>query len=112
MRRLLRLDGSGGLTVATESPFPSEQLLHDAIEARPEVLPSEDLGLGSLIAVASELSVGTGSVDLLAVDGTGQLVLVEFKRGSEGSDVRKVIAQILDYGSAIWRVSYDELEER
>ena len=30
--------------------------------------------------------------------------------GSENPDVRKVIAQILDYGSALWRLPYDDLE--
>jgi hypothetical protein len=47
---------------------------------------------------------------LLAVDATGRLVVAEFKRGSENPDVRKVVAQVLDYGSSLWRTSVAELE--
>jgi len=48
---------------------------------------------------------------LVAGDGPGRLAIVEFKKGHENSDVRKVIAQILDYGSSLWRRRYDDLEE-
>ncbi len=110
-RRLLRLDDQG-LTVATESPFPSEARLHAAIAAHPEVLPSEDLGLGPLVALAEELDFGHGPLDLLAIDASGRLVIIEFKRGTENPDVRKVIAQLLDYGAALWRQSVESLTER
>ena len=110
-RRLLRLDNQG-LTVATESPFPSEARLHAAIAAHPEVLPSEDLGLGPLVALAEELDFGHGPLDLLAVDPSGRLAIIEFKRGTENPDVRKVIAQLLDYGAALWRQTVESLTER
>jgi hypothetical protein len=38
--------------------------------------------------------------------------VIEFKRGTENSDVRKVVAQVLDYGSMLWRQTYEELENR
>jgi hypothetical protein len=38
--------------------------------------------------------------------------VVEFKRGSENPDVRKVVAQLLDYGSSLWRLPFEELERR
>lgn len=96
--------------MATESRFESEERLHRAIAAHPEVLPADDFGLGELVTLAVELDFGSGPMDLLAVDATGRLVIVEFKRGSENPDVRKVVAQVLDYGSALWRSSYDNLE--
>ena len=80
--------------VATETPFPTEAVLHSAIAAHPEVLPSEDLGLGPLVALGQELDFGHGPLDLLAVDATGRLAVIEFKRGTENPDVRKVIAQL------------------
>ena len=49
-------------------------------------------------------------MDLLAADAQGRLVIVEFKRGTENPDVRKVVAQVLDYGSSLWRFPFDELE--
>lgn len=108
-RRILRLDG-GVISVAKESRFDSERDLHQAIAQHPEVLPSEDLGLGPLVTLATELDLGHGPIDLLAADSGGRLVVVEFKKGTENTDVRKVIAQVLDYGSSLWRTSYDDLQ--
>jgi hypothetical protein len=109
-RRILRISG-GAAVVAREEPFESEARLHRAIADHPEVLPSEELGLGTLIPLASELNLGTGPMDLLAVDASGRLAIVEFKRGTENPDVRKVVAQLLDYGSSLWRTDVDRLEE-
>jgi hypothetical protein len=110
-RRILRLD-SGAVSVASEARFDSEDQLHQAIAEHPEVLPSEDVGVGPLVAVANELDLGAGPIDLLAADANGRLVIVEFKRGTENPDVRKVVAQVLDYGSSLWQWPYDELQQR
>ena len=101
-RRILQLDGAK-LSVSTESRFATERDLHVAVAAHPEVLPSEDVGLGPLVALGTELGFGAGPLDLLAADPQGRLVIVEFKRGTENPDVRKVVAQVLDYGASLWR---------
>jgi hypothetical protein len=110
-RRVLR-NTNDGLTVATEQRFESEARLHDAIAMHPEVLPSEDLGLGPLVALGQELDFGHGPLDLLAVDAGGRLAIIEFKRGTENSDVRRVVAQLIDYGAGLWRRTTDDLVER
>ena len=109
-RRIVRIDNSIA-TIAVESAFESEMQLHAAVAAHPEVLPSEDLNLGPLVAVATELDLGSGPMDLLATDPQGRLIIVEFKRGTENPDVREVVAQMLDYGSSLWRTPYAELQE-
>jgi RecB family endonuclease NucS len=78
-RRIIRIDGST-TSVARESPFESEAKLHDAVTSHPEILPSEDLNLGFLVTLATELDLGSGPMDLLAADAQGRLVIVEFKR--------------------------------
>ncbi len=108
-RRALRVV-DGRVEVGHEVRFDSEQQLHRAISDHPEVLPSEDIGMGPLVRLAEELDLGHGPLDLLAVDPAGRLVIVEFKRGTENPDVRKVIAQLLDYGSRLWRLPYEILE--
>jgi hypothetical protein len=55
--------------------------------------------------------VATGWIDLIATDGQGRLAIVEFKKGTENRDIRQVVAQLLDYGAGLWRVSYTEFEE-
>lgn len=110
-RRILQLDGEK-ISVSAESRFTSERDLHDAVAAHPEVLPSEDLALGPLVALGTELDFGAGPLDLLAADPQGRIAIVEFKRGTENPDVRKVVAQVLDYGASLWRTSYDEVGRR
>ena len=54
-------------------------------------------------ASASQVDFGAGPIDLLVTDPQGRVAIVEFKRGSENPDVRRVVAQLLDYGSSVWR---------
>jgi alkylated DNA nucleotide flippase Atl1 len=98
--------------VAAESRFESEEKLHTAISRHPEVLPSEDLRLGPLVTIANEIDFGHGPIDTLACDATGRLAIIEFKRGTENPDVRKVVAQVLDYGSSLWRLTFEDLEQQ
>src|SRR5438876_871873 len=109
-RRIIRLDGSAA-SVAKESPFESEAQLHKAVMDHPEILPSEDLNLGLLVTLATELDLGSGPMDLLAADSQGRLIIIEFKRGTENPDVRQVVAQMLDYGSSLWQKTYSEVEQ-
>ena len=108
-RRIIRLTGDTP-SVAREARFESEARLHDPVALHPEVLPNEDFGLGPLVPLAKELDLGVGRMDLLATDGSGRLAIVEFKRGTETPDIRKVVAQLLDYGSSLWRYGYEALE--
>jgi len=95
--------GNGELVVGHASRFDDEASLHTAIAAQPHVLPTEQIGLGLLAPLGTEVNFGHGPIDLLAADASGRLVIIEFKRGTESADIRKVVAQMLDYGSSIWR---------
>jgi hypothetical protein len=110
-RRIIQVHGSE-ISVSQESRFQTEQFLEDAVAAHPEALPSEDFGLGPLVRLGQQVDFGAGPIDLLAADPQGRLVIIEFKRGSENPDVRKVVAQLLDYGASLWRLSYDDIERR
>lgn len=99
-------------SVAVEGRFVSESELHELIRLHPEILPSEDAGLGPLTVVASKKALERWEPDLLAVDPRGRLVVVEFKRGTENSDVRRVIAQMMDYGSLLWKMDFDLFEQK
>jgi hypothetical protein len=109
-RLALRRDGTG-ITVLREKRIPLEAHLQEAFVRHPEALPATDLNLGPLTSIGWEINFGAGPLDQLAVDTRGQLVIVEFKKGTENSDVRQVVAQLLDYGSSLWRLSNDELQE-
>jgi hypothetical protein len=110
-RRILRVHDER-FEVAVETPYRREQHLQDAIAAHPEVLPSEDIGRGPFVTVATEIDFGHGPIDLLVVDPQGRLAIVEFKKGTENPDVRVVVAQVLDYGTSLWQTVYEELERK
>lgn len=110
-RRVLRRDGDA-LTVLVEQRIPAEADLQRAFVEHPEVLLAADIGLGTLVSLGWELDFGAGPLDQLAVDRSGRPVVVEFKKGTENPDVREVVAQMLDSGSSLWRLSYEALEAR
>ncbi len=88
----------------------SEQQLHDAIAAYPELIPYERFGLGRLTVLAREFGCAAGWIDLMLVDEFGRLVICEVKKGAENADVRRVIAQMLDYGAALWQMDVEMFE--
>lgn len=93
-----------------ERRIPLEADLQEAFVQHPDALPSSDLGLGTFTSIGWELALECGPMDHLIVDDTGQLVIVEYKKGTENPDVRTVVAQLLDYGSGLWKTSVEDLE--
>lgn len=88
----------------------SEEQLHNAVAAYPEMIPHERFGLGRLTVLAREFGCAAGWIDLVLVDEFGRLVICEIKKGAENADVRRVIAQMLDYGAALWQMDLDAFE--
>ncbi|HEX5415142.1 MAG TPA: PD-(D/E)XK nuclease family protein, partial [Chloroflexota bacterium] len=91
-----------------EAPFDAEDTLHSAFERHPELFPTEDMDLGQLLVVGREVAFESGSADLVLVDEGGEIVIAEFKKGAENPDSRRVVAQLLDYGAALWKQAPDE----
>lgn len=107
------LHGSGETrSLVAEGRFGSELDLHDAIFEYPKLIPHDAFGLGPLVVLAKEFACARGRIDLLLVDESGQLVICEVKKGSENSDVRKVVAQMLDYGASLWRTSMTDFDQK
>ena len=108
-RHALHVSGTT-MSLATEARFVSEQQLHDAVAEFPELIPHDRFGLGRLTVLAREFPCAAGYIDLLLVDEFGRLVVCEVKKGAENADVRRVIAQMLDYGAALWQTDIDAFE--
>lgn len=90
-----------------ESPLPAEKNLHDVLTQRTGLLPADDLELCDPVVVGREANLESGYADLVLVDQTGQICLVEVK--NEGNpDTRRVVAQLLDYAAALWQLSVEE----
>jgi hypothetical protein len=93
-----------------ESAIPLEQELHDAIHNHPLLLPADDLGLGRTLVVGKESGLKGGFADLILMDDQGEICIVEVKK--EGNpDTKRVVAQLLDYASSLWRLPVSLFEE-
>jgi hypothetical protein len=84
----------------------SENQLQEIVKKNPQLVPADDLGLdGPLLVVGRETNLPSGSVDLLCLARSGDLVIVEFKTGPMNPDFRHALAQAIDYGSDLWNLS-------
>jgi hypothetical protein len=80
-----------------------ERYLQDYIWENPDVLPLEEYKPGvRLVTLAREFPTASGPLDGFAVDQDGEVYLIESKL-YKNPDKRFVLAQVLDYGAALWR---------
>jgi len=90
-----------------ESKFERESKLQEYIYDNPEVLPIEEIEDEiPFIIVAREVPTNSGPIDAVGLDVNGNIYVIETKLYNN-SDKRKVIAQALDYGAALWKHTND-----
>ncbi len=102
------ISSNGGKAVKVEkSSIDREDYLQKYIYENPESIPlyeiKEDI---QLLILAREFPTNSGPVDAIGIDKYGELYIVETKLYAN-ADKRKVIAQSLDYGAALWKHSND-----
>ena len=101
----------GSSPILSEVLAENEAELQELMKDNPDLLPVDEFGMtGPLMVVGRETSLPSGAVDLLAMSRGGELLIVEFKTGPQNSDFRHALAQLLDYGSDLWQMTYDEFE--
>ena len=104
-----REDGASPLL--EEMPAKDEAQLQELIKDNPDLLPIEDFGMaGPLMMVGRETTLPSGAVDLVGVTRGANILVIEFKTGPQNTDFRHALSQLLDYGSDIWGMSYEEFE--
>jgi hypothetical protein len=87
------------------STFSKEDDLQEYLSNNPEALPVDQIREGTKILVlAREFPTQAGPIDILAVDELGTLYVIETKL-YRNPDKRDVVAQVLDYGAALWKHS-------
>lgn len=82
---------------AAAQPFPYEQTLHDLAARNPQLLPLS--GSPQLVVLGSEVWMGSGYADILAVEASGRPVIVEVKLAHSPEARRAVVAQVLAYAA-------------
>jgi len=99
-------ENADGWRLLQPSGFPNEARLHELIASAPQVLPLS--GNPSLVVLGTEVPLGSGYADIVAVEKSGRPVVIEVKLAKNPESRRAVIAQILAYASSIYRTSLDE----
>jgi hypothetical protein len=88
--------------------YQAEAELHDLVEKAPQMLPLA--GSPRLSVVGREVRLGTGFADLLAVESTGRLVIIEVKLAGNAESRRAVVAQVLSYAGYLQGLDPEQLE--
>ncbi len=88
--------------------FPDEAALHALVADAPQLLPLS--GSPRLVVLGREVRLGTGWADLLAVEPTGRLAVIEVKLAKNAEARRAVIAQVLTYAAYLRGTDPDVFE--
>lgn len=90
--------------------FPAEAALHDLVERAPQMLPLA--GSPRLTVLGREVRLGGGYADLLAVESSGRLVIIEVKLAGNAEARRAVVAQVLSYAGYLQGLDPGQLESQ
>ena len=93
---------------ASPREYQNEAELHRLIERNPQSLPLT--GAPKLTVLGSEITLGWGRLDILAIESTGRPVLIEVKLVRNLESYREIVAQILFYAAFLRGLDVDYLE--
>src|SRR5262245_4713108 len=96
MAALWENSGSGWRLMAPVG-FSAEEALHKLVEEAPQLLPLA--GSPQLLVVGREVQLGSGVADLVALEPSGRLAIIEVKLAKNAEARRAVVAQVLAYAA-------------
>lgn len=96
-------------TLGAPSPFPDEKTLHGLIAENPQLLPLA--GSPQLTILGSEVQLGTGYADILAVEPSGRPAIIEVKLAKNSEARRAIVAQVLAYAAFLQGLTVENLEQ-
>jgi hypothetical protein len=88
--------------------FATEKELHDLIEEAPHLLPLA--GSPRLTVLGREVRLGNGWADIIAIEPSGRLAIIEIKLARNAEARRAVLAQVLAYAAYLQGLSPAALE--
>jgi len=109
MRIIISKNGTEAKTIE-RAVFPSENYLQKYIRDNPTCLPIEEINSATkFLPIAREFPTESGPIDVLGVDESGEIYIVEVKL-EKNADKRKVVSQALDYGASLWS-TYEDYDD-
>src|SRR4051794_30946839 len=107
MTAIWKNDGMGWKLLSATG-FPDEKALHTLVEQAPQILPLA--GSPRLVVVGREVMLGNGYADLLAVEPTGRMAVIEAKLARNSEARRAIVAQVLTYAAYLNGLDPETLE--
>jgi hypothetical protein len=110
-----KLQSNLGWKRAQQRHYESESALQQILYDSPEIIPIETVGAGAMkpIIFVKETGLpGSGFTDLIGIDETGGITIIECKLAANREIRRKVIGQVLEYAAFLWGMSYEEFERQ
>ena len=90
-------NSGAGWELGIPRAFPDEATLHSLIDENPQLLPLA--GSPRLIVLGSEVRLGTGYADILAIESSGRPTIIEVKLASNPEARRIIVAQVIGYAA-------------
>jgi|SRR5580700_1653506 hypothetical protein len=106
----LLIKGEAASETVSPTPFVDENQLQSLLSEHPALLQQENEPSIALIAREVDLKEA-GWLDLLMVNRDGLPIAVEVKLARNGESRREVVAQAIDYISALTSMTVDELDD-
>jgi hypothetical protein len=97
-----------GVEPSRPAGFPSEGTLQALLDDAPQLLPLS--GAPLVTVIGREVQLGSGYVDILGVEATGRVVLLEVKLARNAEARRAVVAQALAYAAVLNGTTLDAFE--
>lgn len=96
----------GSWTEPTLTGYENEASLQQLIAEHPPLIP----GVSPAAIACREFSSGVGPADVVILDESGDLTLVECKLTTNPQIRREIVGQVLDYASRLWGMRVDQFE--
>lgn len=103
--------------ILNESKFAQEGSMQEYLISNPEIVPIYEIKEDArLLVAAREFLTASGPIDALGFDEHGNIYVIETKL-FKNPDKRTVLAQVMDYGAALWKHHsnagdfFDQLDE-
>lgn len=87
--------------------YEDEAAIQALLAQSPELMPG---ATGKRFAVAREVALDAGYVDLLGINPDGDITLIECKLKANPEIRRHVVGQILAYAATLWEMDYADLD--
>lgn len=96
-------------TLGAPRPFPDEKTLHGLIAENPQLLPLT--GSPQLTILGSEVQLGAGYADILAVEPSGRPAIIEVKLAYNQEARSAIVSQTLYYAAFLQGLTVENLEQ-